>query len=167
MTSNHCNPDYQRAVSEMAHREVYYCVSSLVEYLAKDCDAEFYDDILSVCISDDYESAAEENGWHENEGDIWTRAAFEDEEEPPFCDDAREACDIDNIEPHQIEAYEHWIVSNWLAGKLEERGEMVARDILGLTIWGRPTTGQAISIDHVICEIYDSTRTSKLTGLQC
>lgn len=54
-----------------------------------------------------------------------------------------------------IECYEHWIVSEWLAGKLETKGEIVIRDICGLTIWGRTTTGQAISMDHVIQQIYN------------
>lgn len=53
------------------------------------------------------------------------------------------------------EAFEHWIVSDWLAGKLEAAGEMVSHDIHGLTIWGRCTTGQAILLDAVICGIYN------------
>ena len=32
-------------------------------------------------------------------------------------------------------------------------GEVVARDFLGMTIWGRGTTGQAISMDYVILQI--------------
>ena len=58
-------------------------------------------------------------------------------------------------EPIEItsEALEHWIVSDWLADRLEEKGEMILKDFLGLTIWGRTTSGQAISIDNVIEEI--------------
>ena len=60
-----------------------------------------------------------------------------------------------SYDPHQTEAYEHWIVSKWLAEKLEAKGEMVACDIHGLVVWGRATTGQAILLDRVICDIYD------------
>ena len=58
-------------------------------------------------------------------------------------------------EPSTItrEALEHWIVSDWLADRLEEKGEMILKDFLGLNIWGRSTSGQAISIDNVIEEI--------------
>ncbi len=56
-------------------------------------------------------------------------------------------------ENYPVEALEHWIVSDWLAGKLEEKGEMVLRDFLGLTIWGRTTSGQLIAADYVIEEI--------------
>lgn len=50
------------------------------------------------------------------------------------------------------EAYEHWLVSDWLADKLREKGEMVG-EVCGLMIWGRCTTGQVIYMDHVIQEI--------------
>ena len=62
--------------------------------------------------------------------------------------------DIDNFtEPE--EALEHWIVSGWLAGKLEEYGELITKDFLGLTIWGRTCSGQAIMLDYVISQICD------------
>lgn len=57
-----------------------------------------------------------------------------------------------SIDPDQREVYEHWIVSDWLAGKLADRGE-VTGDFAGLTIWGRCTTGQAIAMDGVIQQI--------------
>lgn len=53
-------------------------------------------------------------------------------------------------QPDGSEIFEHWIVSDWLAEKLEAKGESVARDVAGLTVWGRSTTGQMIRMDHVI-----------------
>lgn len=75
-----------------------------------------------------------------------------------YMDELMEVCAMPDHENEDewIEAYEHWIVSDWLADKLAERGEMVLKDFLGLTIWGRATTGQAISLDEVICDIWDS-----------
>lgn len=61
-------------------------------------------------------------------------------------------CDEMNLDPERLEVYEHWIVTGWLAGKLTDKGHVVA-EILGMTIWGRPTTGQAISMDSVMLEI--------------
>ncbi|MFW6855334.1 hypothetical protein ACODYM_29005 [Burkholderia gladioli] len=58
-----------------------------------------------------------------------------------------------SINPYTIEAYEHWIVSDELAMVLEDKGEMVNRDFLGMCVWGRATTGQAILLDGVIREI--------------
>jgi hypothetical protein len=50
------------------------------------------------------------------------------------------------------EVYEHWAVSHYLARKLIDKGEMVS-DFMGILIWARTTTGQAILLDGVIQEI--------------
>lgn len=70
-------------------------------------------------------------------------------------DECREACDEFGIEPIEHEAYEHWIVTEWFGSKLAEHGEIVG-EFMGFTIWGRCTTGQAISMDGVIAEIAES-----------
>jgi len=59
-----------------------------------------------------------------------------------------------NNEDSPEEALEHWCISPWLGERLKEEGEMVI-DFLGLTIWGRTTSGQAIFLDSVIEEIYN------------
>lgn len=68
----------------------------------------------------------------------------------------KDFCEEHNLDYDYIEVYEHWIVTNWLAGKLAGKGEITG-DICGLTVWGRTTTGQAISMDWVIQEIYKET----------
>lgn len=52
------------------------------------------------------------------------------------------------------EALEYWVVSNWLAEKLEEHGELTLTNG-ECTWWGRCTSGQAIYLDGIIKEIYD------------
>ena len=64
-----------------------------------------------------------------------------------FCRDN----DVDTDRDHS-EVYEHWIVSDWLARKLKERGGIVG-ELCGLTIWGRQCTGQAICLDRGIQQI--------------
>ena len=54
-----------------------------------------------------------------------------------------------DIDDFRDEVYEQWIVSDWLARKLKDKGETVG-DLCGLTIWGRGTTGQSICLDRVI-----------------
>jgi hypothetical protein len=63
---------------------------------------------------------------------------------------------LEDMEFNQIqEIYEYWIVSDFLAGKLEEQGEIIIENY-GLTIWGRQTTGQAILLDSCISQVcYD------------
>lgn len=61
-------------------------------------------------------------------------------------------CDNFGLDPEYGEIYEHWIVSDWLGRKLSERGHIV-ENYLGMTIWGRPCTGQAIYMDGVMEQI--------------
>lgn len=57
------------------------------------------------------------------------------------------------IWPDRREASSWYLVSDWLADQLEQRGEIVG-EICDLTIWGRCTSGQAIWQDGVIQEIF-------------
>ncbi len=146
--------EYQRHVDDFVGREVYYNLSTLVHEIAK--DEAHQEDLFPVLIQDDYESAAYDAGWREftdkhgvncyrdeNDGATWAAKDWET------------LCRENDIEPFQNEALEHWLVSDWLADNLEAAGEMIIRDFMGLTIWGRTTSGQAISIDYVICKIHD------------
>lgn len=50
------------------------------------------------------------------------------------------------------EIMEFWIVSDWLADKLKDWGEVVF-ELYDFKIWGRQATGQAIKLDNTIQEI--------------
>ena len=53
------------------------------------------------------------------------------------------------------EIFEWWLVTDWLAEKLQEHGEPILTNDYG-TWWGRTCTGQAIYLDGVIESIYNS-----------
>jgi len=55
-------------------------------------------------------------------------------------------------EPQMVEALEHWIVLAGFGEELRKKGEMVA-EFKGILIWGRQTSGQAISMDYVVQDI--------------
>jgi hypothetical protein len=121
------NGDYQRAVGEFVGREVIYCVSGLVSEIGK----EKLDEWHHLFAQDDWETPAsdairamprqllekvlEQNGFAINAEDTpHTLAAaylqhLRDEKS------VRDFCDEHNLEPHQIEIYEHWIVSEYLS----------------------------------------------------
>lgn len=174
--------DYQRAVAQMVEREVVYCVSCVVDSIrrASDCWSEMEvdeEEMYALSVQDDWETPGiydiENNMERQelidafedldieldknDEGDV----ILTDEELKKFLiaevSDWHEFCADRNLDPEQREVYEHWIVSRWLANRLEERGEVVNHNFLGLPIWGRCTTGQSISIDSVIEDIYDAT----------
>ena len=146
--------DYQRAVGKMVHQEVKLNVSQLVSEL---CNAGLYHESTSfvethydVLAKDDWENAAIDEGWREiYNGNIMRHAS-----EGAYSNWA-ECCEEESIEPYQVEALEHWVVSDWLAGKLTASGEMIDKDVHGLVVWGRTCSGQAILLDRVICDIYD------------
>lgn len=75
--------------------------------------------------------------------------------ERSYADRVLDETDDPETEPSDdpVEALEHWIISDWLARWLEDKGEMITFDFMGLTIWGRTCSGQAIYCDGVIEEI--------------
>lgn len=150
-----------RTLQEMVAQEVILNVGGVVAALST---IEGHHDTLYP--SDDFESAATDAGWYQSEVGEWYRPAKPGEPanhtvdiaaghiRQIWVDDAQEACEWDSIEPHINEIFEYWAISEWLADKLEAKGEAIARDLAGLTVWGRTTTGQAIFLDPVIAEIY-------------
>lgn len=169
------------AAEKLWKREGGHCVSVLVSNLAG-ADMERVgasphtgrgSDLLDL-ISEaqelcyplqDYESAAMDAGWTQcpaPDGRWWRIPRDESELEDgemflgsgpfTFVDDAEGACRLDDLEPHEREIFEHWIVSPWLAGKLAAKGERTG-ELAGLHVWGRTCTGQGIACDGVMKEI--------------
>lgn len=169
-----CDAEYQREVSDFVRREVIYCVSHLIYELGSKLgdDSEYFEDLLNLCRQDQYINTFEYRCWecdeeweevdddptHENEYDL------DEEDYVKECPKCKEEVvpTISSEETDPVEAYEHWIVTDWLAKKLEEHGCIVSHDFMGLTIWGRCCTGQAIAMDYVICEIYDEFNKDKV-----
>lgn len=147
---NRMTAEYQNEVSQFVSREVYYCASNLVSELVQ--KEEYMDELLEVCVTYDYEQAALDEGWEAFEDEFGASCYKHTDGQTWACSGWEELCQEFDIEPYPVEAFEHWLVSDWLADKLKERGEMVLRDFMGLTIWGRT----AISLDEVICDIWDS-----------
>lgn len=149
---NYNSPKNQSIKSKFIGREVVYCVSSLVSELTNkmECFPDYEDELIGIYSGiPNYEDAAKDAGWEESV------KGFENKETGDSSDakDWKELCEAADIDPYEIVVFEHWIVTDWLADKLESYGEKVIRDFFGLTIWCRPTTGQAILLDGVISAI--------------
>lgn len=156
--------EFQRKCDAVVHQQVHYCVSTLVSELAS--NEKYADELLPVLTGDDWQSAAEsgvddldEHECREELDDVGEE--YKDDASLVILQrhvydaigdsiDAQEFCERHKLDPETHEALEHWCVSDWLAGKLEEQGEMVLDDFYGLTIWGRTTSGQSISMDGCI-----------------
>lgn len=57
------------------------------------------------------------------------------------------------LDPDYDEVYEHWTIPEGFTARLLRQHGQVVFDFGGLTIWGRMTTGQSISMDGVIRRI--------------
>lgn len=132
----------QEIKRKFVEREVFGCMTSEVEYILsmEDRNAPFeYDDIENMYIK-----ICPECGGHIEE--------FENDEDETIykCDSCEyESEDEPDSEPQEI--YEWWLVSNYLADKLIEKGEPVIKGFN--SYWGRGCSGQAILLDSVITAI--------------
>lgn len=66
----------------------------------------------------------------------------------------KNACEEYNLRVDYSEIMEHWSVDSRFAQLLEAQGEVIADDVMGLTIWGRTSTGQSVALDHVVREAF-------------
>jgi len=161
-----------RTPKDIVRMEVHYCVSSLVSTLAqaeslaggtlepRDLATLTEQAFELAAPIEDWEEPAREAGWTWDEAAEEFRQSDQGDDYNAFHkanpdDETRwvDLCESEGIDPHQREVYEHWIVSDWLADKLEALGEKVDRDFAGLTVWARTTTGQAIYADSVVEKI--------------
>lgn len=167
----------EQTADRIVRQEVYACVSALVSTLADayaetgpgrggEC-ARLCDQAAELAAPiPDYESAAREAGWKVSDSGTQFTNEKDVDADTGLCaawgdltggnaspDDWANLCDAHNIDPYDRDVFEHWIVSDWLADKLEARGEKVDRDFAGLTVWARTTTGQGIAMDSVLQDI--------------
>ncbi|RWA81482.1 MAG: hypothetical protein EOQ31_31550 [Mesorhizobium sp.] len=146
--------------ADLVNREVGHCVSYLVSTLGaagayqpsrdmSDLAEQAFELAMPI---EDWEEAAREAGWYETR-DGWQHDGADDGE-AAFANTAQGACEMEGVDPYQRDVFEHWIVSDWLADKLIEKGEKVDKDFAGLCVWARTTTGQGIASDWVIEQIH-------------
>ena len=147
----------------LVQREVYYCQSMVVSEMLQN-DLIDWGDISNYYTYRAQLSTGEWEGTEEEKSELieeLEQKAEELEEEKSELieeieeqitaleDDIREleSCDW---QPQEI--YEWWLVSDWLANRLEEMGHPILRE-MGCTWWGRCCTGQAIRLDYSISKI--------------
>jgi hypothetical protein len=145
-------------IEVFTNRELIYCISTLIYDLTQE---QKLDDNLDIdlWIAEDWGAAEEDLK------DTGASILFQDDEYHLVSNDIihysnsskreliREYFNGD-VSDYEVEPLEHWLVSQWLADRLEEHCESVVRDFYGLTVWARCTSGQAIYCDYVIQEIY-------------
>ena len=154
-----------RTIKELVETEVIYFISPLIDELLK--EEKYREEFYHLRYSTDWDEAekaitqnncivqeeVEQWGVYDTDTDYYTI--------DPNCDSKHQAIkeyfdDVNwDLFDYNVEVCEYWLVSEWLANKLEDKGETVERDFMGLCIWARTTTGQSIWCDYVIQEIYN------------
>lgn len=160
-------------IQQFTEREIIYCVSTLIyELTKKDCCLDEDTRYQLFCGPVDYGAAKYElelaqdsvfkhfdtrdNRYYfgvKNFHGAWKVDLIYNDEEQAIAE-WFEIYHGGDLEDYRQEIFEHYIVTNWLADKLEALGETVVRDVFGLTIYCRPCTGQSITCDYVIQTIY-------------
>ena len=157
-----------RTIERMVDQEIICNVSSLIATMAEGYGAAIdtgrhgtlqptIEQAFELCSPiQDWESAAMEGGWSYDAKD----RRYEHVSGRFMClgkgsDVSFESlCELEGIDPHEREIFEHWFVTPWLAERLEAKGERIDRDFAGHCVWGRTTTGQGPANDSVIEEVY-------------
>lgn len=128
---------------KMARQEVLACQTHLVEWvLSKESGEEMFsfDDVQNL-----YRSTCPECGEDAEEN--------QEHDEDYSCSYCDWRGDDPESEPREI--FEWWLVTPYLADKLEEQGEVTIREFGDW--WGRICTGQAIVLDGTLQDIVAST----------
>jgi len=148
----------QAQVQHMVEINVTQNVNILMQHLINN-PGEYSEEIMNVSSQPDYEGALADTDIvieRDEFGDFWILTINEVPDGPyDSKEEAQQAaCENHNVEPYLNEAYEFYVVSDWMAHQLKQRGQMV-EEIFDLTIWGRCATGQAVFLDGIMIEIYD------------
>lgn len=151
----------QNIKSQFVQKHVYANVNSMVEYILK-TGFESKDAPFTIDDIENYYSYPELTGKYVNfEGGTEEDKIIEfdrltdmqdcgDYTEDEINEIQSEIDNLENLESEDQEVFEWYLVSSFLAEKLNEKGYCV---IDNDNIWGRTTTGQAILLDYVITQI--------------
>ena len=172
---------HDQIVNRIIEQEIFVNASTFVSEAAQ--DETNMDNLLPACMADDYETPvrdaiatidpaelyhlcdtlgyelrtkngtlveSEEQAERLGSDSVDRTAVTEDIESDNDWQGAAEHLDLD---PETIEALQHWLVSEWLAYKLEAIGAMVARDVMGFDVWGRSECGQCLTMDSDINKV--------------
>lgn len=147
----------QETIQRIIDQEIYTNASQFVTELTQDPEGRYIDDITPCLEQVDYSEPPEgyfveetiDGEWMviQTGGNVDLSGAGDDTYETEG-QAIRAAWEDYGDEPEErIEALQHWLVSDWLADKLESIGACVVHDIMGFDIWGRTECGQSLTMD--------------------
>lgn len=150
----------EQIINRLIEQEIYTGANQMVQRISDSQGPDAYDideeQWMALMAAPDLSEPPEGYLVFENaDGFYWVGGeGAEDDEFYDTPEEAVEAAFEDNHdEPPIQEVMQFWLVSDWLAEKLEAIGAPVARDILGFNVWGRTECGQALTMDHHLNQV--------------
>lgn len=164
MKTDRMDPEFQRAARGIVNAHVYLNVTPVINELVTLESRLVVDEIADLSCNLDYSSALIESRearwdeireqWISNDDHLITVL---DPYNADCWDDAQAACEALDIDPHEHETLEYWVVDSWLAQQLRKQDENVGYiSEFDWYVWCRTTSGQAISIDSCIEQITEN-----------
>ena len=148
------NPKAQSWVENTINHEIKACQTSIVETLLQ------LEQLDPESVQNQYPSFNDKSIVELQEH--LDEVAVDYESEDVYCDDILDVSDYENYLRDEAETYaepqeilEYWLVSEWLANQLIEAGEPVVQG-LNCSWWGRTCSGQAISLDPTLWDIWEN-----------
>jgi len=165
----------KETIARLIDQDIYTNASTMVQDLTNE-GSHWVDDLVPCLVSDDWEEPVRESlqditpaglldvaellatelvtktGYVVGPDDVDTMDVDSLDRQPIIDlidedDRWQEVADHLDIDPYVREALQHWLVSDYLAEALEDVGALVARDVLGFSIWGRTECGQGLEYD--------------------
>lgn len=145
--------DIETIVQRLIDQDIFVNASTLISELARNEEGRYIDDLAPCLSAPDYSEAPDGYTVRDESGCGDWVFEVEGETMGPSIEHETEhaaivaAWEDSGDEPDDIEALQHWVVSDYLADELEAIGALVARDVLGFEIWGRTECGQSLTMD--------------------
>ena len=153
------NNEIRKEAERIVDRHIYHRANELADFALQNqwnADMNGIDQFAQSMFAQNYDDAALD--WFKDLSDEEKQKICENEEitKEELLEQVLEypesICNDHDVEPYNVEIFEFWAVSDYLARRLEEQGHATG-ELFDFTIWGRPTTGQGISLDYVILKI--------------
>lgn len=146
--------------AKFVSQNVFANMSMIIQDLSNHESGDYYDELMEFnCIVDldgtiddsNYTVVKNSTGGYEwvdyDDSENCSDEGFETEKKA-----MADCINQNDIDVQYLEILEYWSVSDYMSNKLREKGHAVI-EMHGHNIWGRTTSGQAISLDNVVSAI--------------
>ncbi len=141
-------------IDGFVRNDVFMCLTTLIE---NELTNVFEDEAVTCFDEDDLSKVSGE--YYEYDGEEYSHSTLEElRNEQEFDSKKYDEIDAALGNPIQIEVFDWWGVSSWLAEKLEHKGEIILTNGSS-SYWGRQTSGQNICLDRVMYKIAEEINT--------